>query len=89
MRIRTALGVVLGMAAGFVAAPAVLRKLHSMREAEYAGTLPLSLDAAREFMNDPDAALAEMMHLWEEGLTDEDRHMLQYLDEDDTSPRRR
>ncbi len=89
MRIRTALGLVLGMAAGFVAAPAILRRLHSVPEAEDAGALPLSLDAAREFLKDPDAALAEMMNLWEEGLTDEDRRMLQDLDKDDTSPRRR
>lgn len=89
MRMRTALGLLVGLAAGFVAAPLVVRKLSAQSEAEYDGELPLSLAAAREFLKDPDAALEDMMKLWEEGLSDEDRALLDMADQDDLSPRRR
>jgi len=89
MNVRTALGLLLGLTAGFAAAPVLVRKLTAASEPEYDGELPLSLAAAREFMKDPDAALEEMMKLWEEGLSEEDRALLGNLDEDNTSPRRR
>lgn len=66
MNVRTALGVAVGLTVGLVGAPLLLRRLYPAAEG-INGNLPLSLDAAREFLRDPDAAVAELMKLWEHG----------------------